>query len=157
MGVASLFLKMFLRKLKNRSDSISIQIISKVHGKYKVIKTIGTGTTEQEIQKFLFLGKQELERIGNQSKLFVSENDIAVEQRIEAHICISFTAYCIYKELERLLHKEKSAISLKKAAELTHNMYELTYTLPESKHTKSKLLNMDDDQAELYQIIQKNH
>jgi len=50
MGVASLFLKMFLRKLKNRSGSISIQIISKVHGKYKVIKTIGTGTTDQSIQ-----------------------------------------------------------------------------------------------------------
>ncbi len=79
-----------------------------------------------------------------------------LKHRIEAHICISFTAYCIYKELERILYKEKSAISLKKATELTHNMYELTYTLPESKHKKSKLLKMDDEQAELYQIIQKN-
>ena len=35
-------------------------------------------------------------------------------------------------------------------------MYEITYTLPESKHTKSRLLKMDDEQAELYQIIQKN-
>src|SRR5258708_9314192 len=78
-----------------------------------------------------------------------------LKHRIEAHICISFTAYCIYKELERILYKEKSAISLKKATELNHNMYELTYTLPESKHKKSKLLNMDDEQAELYQIIQK--
>jgi transposase len=76
--------------------------------------------------------------------------------RIEAHICISFSAYCIYKELERVLYKEKSKLSLKKAAELTHNMYQITYTLPESKHTKSKLLKMDDKQAELYQIINKN-
>jgi hypothetical protein len=80
MGVASLFLKMFLRKLKNRSGSISIQIISKAQGKYKVIKTIGTARNEQEIQKFLFLGKQELERISHQPKLFVSENDTVVEQ-----------------------------------------------------------------------------
>ena len=79
-----------------------------------------------------------------------------LKQRIEAHICISFTAYCIYKELERVLYKEKSALSLKKSAELTHNMYQITYTLPESKHTKSKLLKMDDQQAELFQIIQKN-
>ncbi len=35
-------------------------------------------------------------------------------------------------------------------------MYEITYTLPESKHTKSRLLKMDDEQAKLYQIIQKN-
>ena len=80
-----------------------------------------------------------------------------LRHRIEAHICISFTAYCIYKELERVLYKEKSRLSLKKAAELTHNMYQITYTLPESKHTKSKLLKMDDEQAELYQIIQKNY
>jgi len=76
-----------------------------------------------------------------------------LRHRIEAHICISFTAYCIYKELERVLYNEKSLLSLKKAAELTHNMYEITYTLPESKHTKSRLLKMDDQQAELYQII----
>ena len=80
-----------------------------------------------------------------------------LQSRIEAHICISFTAYCIYKELERVLYKEKSTLSLKKAAEVTHNMYEISYTLPESKHTKTKLLKMDDEQAHLYQIIQKNY
>jgi transposase len=79
-----------------------------------------------------------------------------LKHRIEAHICISFTAYCIYKELERVLYQEKSKLSLKKAAELTHNMYQVTYILPESKHTKSTLLKMDDDQAELYQIVNKN-
>jgi hypothetical protein len=30
-------------------------------------------------------------------------------------------------------------------------MYEISYTLPESKHTKTKLLKMDDEQAHLYQ------
>lgn len=79
-----------------------------------------------------------------------------LKHRIEAHICIAFISYCVYKELERVLHKEKSTLSVKTAAELTHNMYQITYTLPESKHTKSKLLRMDDQQAELYQIIQKN-
>ena len=78
-----------------------------------------------------------------------------LRRRIEAHICISFTAYSIYKELERILYKEKSTISIKKAAELTHNMYQITYTLPESKHTKTKLLKMDEQQTELYQIIEK--
>jgi len=79
-----------------------------------------------------------------------------IRNRIEAHICISFTAYSIYKELERVLYQEKSNLSLKKAAELTHNMYQITFTLPESKHTKSKLLKMDDQQAELYNITLKN-
>jgi len=78
-----------------------------------------------------------------------------LKHRIEAHICISFTAYCIYKELERVLYKEKSSLSLKKAAELTHNMYQISYMLPDSKHSKSQLLKMDDQQAELHQIISK--
>lgn len=78
-----------------------------------------------------------------------------LKDRIEAHICLSFTAYCIYKELERVLYEEKSTLSLKQAAELTQNMYEITYYLPESKQTRSRLLNMDEEQTELYQIVEK--
>lgn len=80
-----------------------------------------------------------------------------LKHRIEAHICIAFTAYCVYKALERILYKDKSALSVKKVAELTFNMYQITYTLPDSSHTKSRLLKMDDLQTELYQIIQKNY
>ncbi len=79
-----------------------------------------------------------------------------LRHRIEAHICISFVAYTIYKELERVLYKEKSFLSIERSAELTHNMYQINYTLPESKQSKSILLNMDNEQAELYQIILKN-
>src|SRR5258708_11669404 len=80
MGVASLFLKMFLRKLKNRSGSTSVQIIPKANSKYKVLKTIGAGINEQQIQKLWYIGKQELDRMSNQPKLFVSESDTVVEQ-----------------------------------------------------------------------------
>lgn len=79
-----------------------------------------------------------------------------LKKRIEAHICISFTAYCVYKELERVLYQARSNLSLKKAAEITHNMYQITYTLPGSKRTKSKLLNMDLEQEELYRIVCEN-
>lgn len=78
-----------------------------------------------------------------------------LRHRIEGHICISFTAYCIYKELERTLKIEKSNISVKRAADLTHNMYQLNVVLPESKHMKSILLNMSNEQYELYSIILK--
>jgi hypothetical protein len=69
MGVARVFLVMFLRKLKNRSGSISVQIILKANGKYKVVKTIGTDSSEQEILKLWYLGKQELARLNAQSKM----------------------------------------------------------------------------------------
>jgi len=79
-----------------------------------------------------------------------------LKSRIEAHICISFAAYCIYKELERILYKGKSNLSVEKAKELTHNIYEISYMLPESKHKRTKLLKMDDQQAELYRLVMKN-
>jgi transposase len=79
-----------------------------------------------------------------------------LKKRIEAHICIVFTAYCIYKDLERVLYSEKSRLSIKQAAEITHNMYDITYKLPDSKQTKTKLLKMDDQQKELFEIISKN-
>lgn len=60
------------------------------------------------------------------------------------------------KDLERALYQTKSTLSLKKAAEVTHNMYQITYNLPASKQTQTNLLKMDAGQQELYDIIQRN-
>jgi hypothetical protein len=57
MGVANLFLSMFLRKLKNRSGSVSVQIIQKTRGKYQVIKTIGSSKNEQDLQRLYYADK----------------------------------------------------------------------------------------------------
>jgi len=78
-----------------------------------------------------------------------------LRNRIEAHICIAFTAYSIYKELERLLYKAKAPFSVKKAVELTHNIYELNITLPQSKAEKKILLKLNDEQKILISIIEK--
>lgn len=74
-------------------------------------------------------------------------------KRIEAHICIAFVAYAIYKELERLLYKHNAGFSPKRAAELTHNMYELNYQLPQAKKKEKVILKMDEEQQTLYKVI----
>ena len=74
-------------------------------------------------------------------------------RRIEAHICISFVAYAIWKEVERLLKKTGVDMSPTRAAELTHNMYELEYTKPHSQRNEKQLLNMDEEQRLLYKVI----
>ena len=91
----------------------------------------------------------------SKTDLRIRPNFHRLRHRIETQVCVSFAAYSIYKELERVLYLEKSKLSIKKSAEITHNMYRIEYTLPESKHTKFKLLRMDQEQAELYLIIQK--
>jgi transposase len=78
------------------------------------------------------------------------------QKRIESHICIAFVAYTIYKELERLLEKHNAGFSPKRAAELTHNMYEMEYLLPDSKKKEKTILKMDDEQKILYATIQKD-
>ena len=75
---------MFIRKKSNKSGSTSVQIISKSNGKYQVVKTIGSSKSEHEIERLYFLGKQELERISIQPKLFVSENDTIIENVFDA-------------------------------------------------------------------------
>jgi len=58
--------------------------------------------------------------------------------------------------VELTLYQEKSTLSLKEAAELTHKMYQITYNLPDSKHTRTHLLNMHEEQQKLSEIIQRN-
>lgn len=79
-----------------------------------------------------------------------------LRNRIEAHICISFTAYSIYKELERLLYKEKAPFSVKTAAELTHTMYQLNVVLPDTKKKENRLLKMDEQQILLNKFVAEN-
>lgn len=42
---------MFIRKKKNKSGSVSVQIIDKSSGKYKVVKTIGSSNDLKDIEK----------------------------------------------------------------------------------------------------------
>lgn len=79
-----------------------------------------------------------------------------LRHRIEAHICVSFTAYAIYKELERVLHSNNSDISINRARELSHTMYQITYLLPESKQFKTVTLQMDHEQAELCRLVEES-
>ena len=110
-------------------------------------------TNDQVIENYKSLWN--IERAFRMSKTDLRIRPIyhRLRNRIEAHICVSFTAYCIYKDLERILKLSKSTLSVKRSVELTHNMYQITYMLPQSKHTKSILLQMDDEQAELYKIV----
>jgi transposase len=49
---------MYLRKKKNKSGVISVQIIDKSSGRYKVIKTIGSSSNLSEVENLVIQGKQ---------------------------------------------------------------------------------------------------
>jgi len=78
-----------------------------------------------------------------------------LRNRIEAHICISFTAYVIELELERLLKAAKSAITINRAREMVRNMYQIRFALPHQTTETTVILKMDDEQQELYDLVKQ--
>jgi len=74
---------MFIRKNKNRSGSVSIQIISKNRGKFKVIKTVGCAKTIREEELLILIAKTELERLQGVQSLFFEHDDLVVENFIK--------------------------------------------------------------------------
>jgi transposase len=72
-----------------------------------------------------------------------------LQRRIEAHICISFAAYKLYKELERQLSQKKAGISPMKAIEIAENIFEVSITLPQSGKIKNKILLLTKEQKHL--------
>lgn len=75
-----------------------------------------------------------------------------LQRRIEAHICISFVAYKVYKELERQL-KMKTEISAETAIEIAKTIYELTVKTPTSKSQISKTLLLTEEQRQLAELF----
>ncbi len=79
-----------------------------------------------------------------------------LRHRIEAHICVCFTAYTIYKELERLMQAAGAPFSVLRAIDLTLTMYQLTVQLPESRRNTKILLKLTEEQQWLMNFIQKS-
>jgi len=76
-----------------------------------------------------------------------------LQRRIEAHICITFAAQKVYKELERQLAEKKSKISPTKAIEIAENIMEVTIRLPQNGKLKSKVLLLTDEQKMLKELF----
>ncbi|MFW6289829.1 MAG: hypothetical protein ACOC0R_02585, partial [Mariniphaga sp.] len=70
---------MFVRRNKNRSGSVSIQITRKINRKNTVVKTIGIARTKREEELLVLLANTELERLQGMQPLFVEHDDLVVE------------------------------------------------------------------------------
>jgi len=106
------------------------------------------------------------EVIGQYSQLWqvekafrISKTDLRIrpiyhrlKNRIEAHICICFAAYAIYKELERLLRENQIGISPEKALDEIKEIRQLRYILPKSQRVKTKLLQPTEMQSRLIEM-----
>lgn len=76
-----------------------------------------------------------------------------LQQRIEAHVLVAFVTYTIYKELERRLKEAEIPISPKRSAELSQTTYEISFKLPTDPIVHRVLLQMDEEQRQLYNLL----
>lgn len=90
----------------------------------------------------------------------ISKTDLRVRpvyhylrRRIEAHICISFCAYKVFKELERQLKEKGSKLSPAKAIEAMATIYGIKIILPESQLPHTQLLATDKIHQELRELF----
>lgn len=90
----------------------------------------------------------------------ISKSDLRIrpifhrlKRRIEAHICIAFCAYKIYKELERQLKNKKANLSPEKAIEIAKTIYKITIQTNLSNTMHSRLYIDKEEQRYLLKLF----
>lgn len=69
---------MFVRKKPNKSGVISVQVVDKSSGKYKMVKTIGSSSNLHEINRLVQEGKEWIkQKSGFLTLDFDNERDLA--------------------------------------------------------------------------------
>jgi transposase len=79
-----------------------------------------------------------------------------IKRRIEAHICIAFCAYKIYKELERQLTTKKATISAEKAIDTAKTINRITIQTNLSNTLHSRLYIDKEEQRYLLNLFNLN-
>ena len=73
------------------------------------------------------------------------------KQRIEAHICLTFVAYKVYKELERQLKLKKSNLSPEKVIEILQSIFQIEIKNPINNETIKQNILITEE----HKLIQK--
>lgn len=91
----------------------------------------------------------------------ISKSDLRIrpvyhrlKRRIEAHICISFLACKLYKELDRTLKSKKSKLSAEMAIDILRTIYEITIISPYSTTAHKRLLIKNEEQRMLLKLFE---
>ena len=76
-----------------------------------------------------------------------------LQRRIEAHICLTFAAYKVYKELERQLKEKQVPYSATKVIEIAQSIFEIEIKTTKSKESVRKILLVNQEQKDLNKFL----
>ena len=90
----------------------------------------------------------------------ISKSDLQIRpiyhrlrKRIESHICISFAACKVYKELERLLKEKKAGYSVEQAIEIIKTINKVRIQSPYSEQIYERLVIKNKDQKAIVDLF----
>lgn len=75
------------------------------------------------------------------------------QKRIEAHICLNFFAYKVYKELERQLKAKKSNLSAEKVIDILQSIYQIEILNPYNNKKVKQTLILTDEHRKLQNLF----
>ena len=78
------------------------------------------------------------------------------EKRIEAHICICFIAYKVYKELERIIKLAKMKISVDTALKIAKTIVTIRIKMPNNGKIKQQTLLLAPAQLSIKRLFDIN-
>lgn len=144
---------MFLRKKKNKSGVISIQIIDKSSGKYRVLKTIGSSSDQATIEKLVSEGE-----IWMQSHLglldIFKEEERKKEEKIVIDYLLSNIKNVLINGTELILERVYKSIGFEKINDdILKHLVIARLSQPMSKLATSSYLKDYFDQDIHYQQI----
>lgn len=102
--------------------------------------TNSTMTVEEILQNYRHLWQIEKAFRVAKSELKIRPIFHFKRERIEAHICLNFTAYKVYKELDRQLKEKKSDFTPEKVIEIIQNIYEITVLTPKQELLRKTMI-----------------
>ncbi len=79
------------------------------------------------------------------------------ERRIEAHVCICFVAYKLYKELERIIKQKEIGLSVGKVLEAAKTITTIKVKLPENGAVYTKTLFLTDKHREIRPLFDREN
>lgn len=77
-------------------------------------------------------------------------------KRIQAHVCICFVAYKIYKELERVLKNSHINMSIDKVIDIAKTITTIKINLPKSKNTLTQTMLLTQRHRSIAQLFDEN-
>lgn len=93
-----------------------------------------------QIEKAFRLGKSDLKIRPMRHRL---------QRRIQAHICITFVAYKVYKELEIKLIEMKAEFSPGKVIEIAQGIFEIKVKITNTRESLRKVLILSEEEKTL--------